>query len=44
LPQNDLKPIDLRTINDKIRVITDKGTVYQQQPDGEWNELKQVQP
>lgn len=44
LPQNDLKPIDLRTINDKIRVITDKGSVYQQRPDGEWNELKRVQP
>ncbi|WP_286765929.1 MULTISPECIES: C1 family peptidase [Rhodopirellula] len=44
LPRNNMKPVDLRTINDKIRVITDKGTVYQQMPNSEWDELKRIQP
>ncbi|PHQ34730.1 C1 family peptidase [Rhodopirellula bahusiensis] len=44
LPQNDLKPIDLRTINNQMRVITDKGTVFQKTSNGEWGELTRILP
>ncbi|WDQ14726.1 C1 family peptidase [Rhodopirellula sp. P2] len=44
LPSNDSKPIDLRTVNQKLRVITDKGTVYQRKTDGQWGEQTQLAP
>jgi hypothetical protein len=44
LPHPESKPTDLRTIDQKLRVITDKGTVYQRKTDGQWTKLTQVTP
>ncbi|KLU06462.1 Cysteine protease [Rhodopirellula islandica] len=44
LSPNASKPIDLRTVNQKLRVITNKGTVYQRNTNGQWEERTRLAP
>ncbi|MFG0265200.1 MAG: C1 family peptidase [Rhodopirellula sp. JB055] len=44
LPHSGSKPTDLRTVHQKLRVITNEGTVYQRTADGQWSTLTQPNP